>query len=175
MPLKLSVGLSKKVGLPHYGSLGASCQVEVELEGSLLRADPDGFHRHARNAFLACRQAVLDELARNDPGPSSGEDNGAICVEHPRAVASNGQHASECNGNGDLGTPASAKQLEFARQLAGQIRGIGIRRLEALCAQFYEKPLAALTGSEASQLIDKLKAVKSGKLDLAALQVAQAA
>ena len=45
MPLKLNVGLSKKIGLPDFGSLGASCHVEVELDGALLRTDLDGFHK----------------------------------------------------------------------------------------------------------------------------------
>ena len=64
MPLKLSVGLSRKVGQPDYGSLGASCGVEVELDPSLLHADLDGFHAHVRDAFVACQQAVNDELSR---------------------------------------------------------------------------------------------------------------
>jgi len=65
MPLTLTVGITKKHGLPNYGSIGASCHVEVELESSLLHGDLDGFHRHVRNAFLSCRQAVHDELDRH--------------------------------------------------------------------------------------------------------------
>jgi hypothetical protein len=65
--MKLNVRLSKKVGQPDFGSIGASCYVEVELEGSLLQSDLETFHRHVRNDFVACTQAVNDELARHHP------------------------------------------------------------------------------------------------------------
>ena len=54
MPMKFNVGLSKKVGLPDYGSLGASCHIEVELDAALVQQDLDGFHRQVRNAYVAC-------------------------------------------------------------------------------------------------------------------------
>ncbi len=36
MPLTLNDGLTKEIGLPDYGSVGASCHVEIELDGSLV-------------------------------------------------------------------------------------------------------------------------------------------
>ena len=48
MPLRTNIGLSKKVGLPDYGSLGASCHVEVELDASILDNKPAEFHNQVR-------------------------------------------------------------------------------------------------------------------------------
>ena len=39
MPMTLSIGLSRKLGLPDYGSLGASCNVTVESDAVLLHDD----------------------------------------------------------------------------------------------------------------------------------------
>ncbi|HVC97987.1 MAG TPA: hypothetical protein VND64_30225 [Pirellulales bacterium] len=156
MPLKLNVGLSKKIGLPDYGSLGAFCHVELELNNGLLDGGPSGFQAEAQRSFAACRQAVDDELARRR---TDGAD------EEPKQI-----HAPKnSNGSPPTGNPAhraSGKQLSYIEQLAGEIRDLGARRLEGLAQKMFNKPLADLSSLDASTLIDTLKQVKSGKIDL---------
>ncbi|MCA9122909.1 MAG: hypothetical protein H6822_06640 [Planctomycetaceae bacterium] len=162
--LKLNVGVNKKIGLPDFGSLGTSCHVEVEVDGHLIFDDLDAFHQKVRQAYVACAQAVNDELARqaSTTQPAS----------QPHAAASNGHAATNGNGNGNgyrngtNGGTASQKQLNYANQLAGQIQGLGVRRLEALADKMFGKPLAGLSSLDASALIDTLKAIKDGRLDL---------
>ena len=123
MPLKLNVGLSKKLGLPDYGSLGASCHVEVELDAALLQHDLEAFHRHVKNAFTACRQAVGDELARHQSAKAEDSTQSPTVPDTPAPAATNGNgHRNGTNGGG-----ASQKQLNYANQLAGQINGLGVR------------------------------------------------
>src|SRR6516165_10717983 len=64
MPLKLNVGVSRKVGLPDYSSVGASCNLELELDTALLEKDLDGLHARIREAYVAAHKAVHDELTR---------------------------------------------------------------------------------------------------------------
>src|SRR5262245_25639173 len=75
MPLRLQVGLQQKVGLRAYGSLGASCQVELELDIHLLDRAPDTFQQEVARAFDACRQAVQTELARQKPASCNGRSS----------------------------------------------------------------------------------------------------
>jgi hypothetical protein len=186
MSLKVNVGLSKKIGLPHYGSLGASCHVEVELDSTLLFADLDGFQEKVKRAYVACHQAVSDEIQRQQVAGSLNGVSNAVNSnghhDHGDRVAGNG-HGKPANGNparngasdrSDSGTReshrASSKQLSYARQLAGRIQGLGYRGLENLVATMLDKPLADLSSLEASSLIDTLKQVAAGSIDLASLQ-----
>jgi hypothetical protein len=165
MPLKLNVGLSKKIGLPDYGSLGATCHVEIELPAGLLDDGLDQFHERVRRAYSACRQAVEDELARHrQDGDADARRPGAS------AACGNGEatktRASGSRRTGSATHHASAKQLDFAAQLAGQIRGLGDRRLETLSQRMFGKSVADLSSLDASGLIDALKAIKAGEIDL---------
>lgn len=163
MPLKLNVGLSKKLGLPDYGSVGASCGVELELPNSLVFDDLEGFHRHVRNAYAACAQAVSDELARQQGTGAHPEPVSTPPHQH-RAPGSPSNGNGTAQGNG--GHRASQKQLDYVNQLARQIRGLGVRRLETLADRMFAKSLAELTSLDASGLIDMLKAIKAGEIDL---------
>jgi hypothetical protein len=167
MPLKLNVGISKKIGLPDYGSLGTTCNVEVEVDGRLIFDDLEVFHQKVRQAYVACAQAVNDELARQQPSVSQTADQPTAA---PRADIATSAATTNGNGNGHRngtnGGGASQKQLNYANQLAGQINGLGARRLEALANKMFGKPIAGLTSLDASGLIDTLKAIKAGTLDL---------
>lgn len=154
---------AKKIGQPDYGSLAASCHVEVELDQALLQTDLSSFHDRVQKTFTACRQAVNEELARSQSDGRHGS----------QPPAANGSRSARAEGNGhsngrqaNNGQHASAKQLDYAEQLAKQIRGLGTRRLEELAQKLFGKPLAGLSGLDASGLIDTLKAIKVGEIDI---------
>jgi hypothetical protein len=67
-PATASIGLSKKVGLPDYGSLGASCNLEVELDASIVQ-DPESFQEKIRRLYALASQAVVDQLAHANGKP----------------------------------------------------------------------------------------------------------
>ena len=108
MPLRLQVGLQQKVGLPDYGSLGASCHVELELDGQLIARSPDAFQQEVARAFEACRQAVQAELVRSKPTVTNGtsKTNGSI--------GGNGRQP------GDSRRRATASQVRALQAIAGR-------------------------------------------------------
>jgi hypothetical protein len=165
MPITVHVGLSEKRGTANYGSVGASCNVEFEAAHDLLD-DLEAFHRKVKNAYVACSQAVKDELAREQQAENAASNGHAAPRNgHPNDSA-NG-HAAGPRSNQPA--VASEKQLNYARQLAKTISGLGIRRLDHLAEKMYGKPLISLTTLDASSLIDTLKAIKDGRIDLDAV------
>ncbi len=155
MPLKLNVGVSRKLGLPNYGSVGASCAVEVELE-PLAFHDTDMLRSRCQEAFAACRQAVEEELAKQHACACSRTGDG-----DENATAADTQNGNARPGN-SIVPLATARQIDFAYHLAREIRSLGGQRLPVLVQQLYERKIEELTSPEASRLIDLLKEVRAG-------------
>ena len=138
--------------------------MEFEVDVGLLHRDPEELRRQVQDAYTACEQAVQDELGRHAPaGAANGQSPGQ--VNSNGAARRNGHSApAEASGNGHV---ASEKQLAYARAARrGSSAGSGVRRLEDLSQRMFSKPLAALSGLNASSLIDTLKEIKAGRIDI---------
>ena len=146
MAAKLSVGLQKKLGLPGYSSIGASCHVEFEVETSLMESNLEGFHQKVHSVYSACQQAINEQLARYQSTPPNLND--------PSRTQLNGQN----NPN-----PQQVRQ-ESSRATRNQIRSIfaiarnqGLDPLQIVRTRFNLDLAEDLTIREASSLIDELK------------------
>ncbi|HUE72292.1 MAG TPA: hypothetical protein VMP01_15515 [Pirellulaceae bacterium] len=159
MPLTVNVGLSKKVGLPDYGSLGASCHVQVELDGSLIFSDLDAFQQKVKQAFVACSQAVSDELYRQQSAGSSSASAASASVH------GNGQWGNSQRGDGQ---PTGQRRSQPRKATASQVRAIeaiaGKLQLDLgtwLQERFGLPLVSELSITQASETIDALKAFPS--------------
>jgi len=156
MPLKINVGLNRKIGEANYGSRGACVNFEVEVEPTLVEK-PDQLREKVRYLFQLAKTSVEEEL--NGHGVKDAASSGQ------NGHGNGGAHNGNANGHGHQATD---KQLGYARQLAGQVQGLGLRRLDELTNKMFGKPITDLTTLDASGLIDMLKQLKAGDIDLAA-------
>ena len=130
---------------------------------TLLAGDPEALQQRIREAYSVCQSAIDEQLARAQSGTNSAS---ALKPANGAPASSNNGNGTGSTGKAANGHPASDKQLTYARQLAAQIRGLGVRRLNELAQRVCSKPLADLSSLDASTLIDILKAVKAGTVEL---------
>ena len=158
MPLTLNVGVSKKIGQPDYGSLGASCHVEVELDAGLLSGEPELFQQRVRQAYAACCQAVNDELAWHQNGSvqNNGSSNGPAASANG---SSNNSHNSNPNRRSKA-RPATSSQVRALNAIAERQR---LNLANVLAERFQIQTADELSITEASELIDELKGTAGRK------------
>jgi hypothetical protein len=142
MAMKIHVGLQKKVGQPNYGSLGASCQIEFEMDSTLLESNMDGFHDRVNGAFMACRQAVNLQL-RQQESERAVESTTSIQKQLP-------ERRPESQRSGTV-TPNQLKAIY------GMARRQRIDLQKLLHERFDRYVPEDLTIREASELLDELK------------------
>lgn len=153
--LKLNIGASKKVGEQNYGSRGASVNLEIELDTSLL-TEPAKLQEKIRQLFGVARQSLAEELNGNGNGHSPSTTNG------------NGQSAKQPANNGTNGTNGASRNTTQRKATQSQVKAIHAiaRNLRIDVSQFLNERFRVgkpddLTIKEASQIIDDLKAEQS--------------
>jgi hypothetical protein len=105
MAARISVSASEKVGTNNYGSIGAQCSIEIELD-SRLADDPAALHEQITRYQEAATVAMRSHLGRMTANPTTGKANGttAQSLQPPASSTGNGQPAT---GNGTA-KPTSA-------------------------------------------------------------------
>jgi len=148
MPVKLNIGLSRKVGEANFGSRGASVNLEVELDSGII-SDQQRFQERVRALYAQARQSINAEL--DLPSEPSA-------IEQP-VPQRNGQ-ASAHNGNGN----GSQSRQEGGSATQSQVRAIfAIARRNRLdpknlvLERFGLERPEDLSIRDASSLIDDLK------------------
>jgi len=139
MAIRANVSFSQKHGQPDFGSVGAGCSLEFELDTTLLEKDSTALREQFDLAYTTCRQAVQQQLTP---------------FEQSERVLSHAAVQSNTNGKKRPSRPATQSQQ---RALWAICNNHGLN-LEAACRDEFDVPAAdCLSIAQASSLIDKLK------------------
>lgn len=152
MPLKLNVGLSRKIGEANYGSRGASVNVETELD-SVLVNEPGILRGKIRALFGVVRLALAEEL--NGGGNGKGHAS-----EPPSARArSNGHGADPSRTHQQPGNGPHVATPSQVRALHAIAHDQGVDLVGFLRGRFKVDHPDQLTIKAASQAIDELRSL----------------
>jgi hypothetical protein len=131
MPVKLNIGLSRKVGEPNYGSRGASIHLEVEMENGVLN-DPALMRDRVQDLYALARQSVDNELQRPadealvELAPAEQQVERPANIHLNNGHTTNGRHANVGSVNGSRsqphqGRPANGRLNEAGNSSAGRL------------------------------------------------------
>ena len=145
MPVKINVGVAKKIGQPDFGSAGATCNVEFELDGGFDNGSTERFQDAVRRAYAACREAVESELTSHKEG-SKPQPGGQHQSPPTNPVTNQSNSGTQIRG-------ATASQVRAIHAIAN---GNGVALAGALGRFNVTRP-DELSIRDASSLIDQLK------------------
>jgi hypothetical protein len=158
MPLKLNVGASRKVTDNNYGSRGASVNLELELDASLV-AETGKLQEEIRRLFGLVRASVAEELNGHGSANGDGHDAAATANVRPAHSGVGARTAGKARANGAGSRPATASQVRALHAIA---RSQGIELSQFLYDRFQLHRANDLLINQASSAIDALKAVGGG-------------
>lgn len=147
MPLKLNIGLSRKVGEANYGSRGASVNVELEVDGSLV-SEPAKLQDRIRQCFNLVRTSLNEELNGGNGSNGHGHTD-----PRPQTTA-NGNDARVNGSNGNNPRPATQSQVKAIHAIAKRHR---INIAPFLRQRYSVDRPDDLDIKQASEVIDELK------------------
>ena len=154
--LKLNVGTNRKIGQPDFGSAGASCNLELELDTGLFQ-DLEGLQQVVRRAYAACNQAVQDELTRI-AGDTCKNTQPQEVIEVRTSPTISGASVTRIPAaqftNQPSPRPATASQVKAIRAIAARRK---IDLVGLLREKFGLTTADELGIRQASNLIDELK------------------
>lgn len=142
MPLILNIGHSRKVGEPNYGSRGASVNLQMEVEASVVR-EPEELQRKIKYLFGLAKTCVDEELAVN-------------ARQSKDRLSADGQLLANRSVNGSPSGVRSATKGQI-RALHAISRQQRIDLTEELRRRFDMDRPDRLSVSQASELIDAMK------------------
>ncbi|TWT56537.1 hypothetical protein [Allorhodopirellula solitaria] len=147
MTTRLSVGVTRKVGQPNYGSACATCQLEIEIDSTLMNDHADTLTERIRRTFAICRREVDTELSQHaasqpsEPRKVNGPTNGTVIHSNARPSTNRVR-------------PATDAQIRAIHAIASKAN---VRLASELDAEFGVGSPQSLTLQQASELIEKLK------------------
>ena len=145
MPVRVNVGLSKKVGQENFGSLGAVCNVEFEIDGGYDNGSTDRFQDAVRRAYAACREAVESELAAHESGSKP-----QLGGQHQPAASNRAARQSTSKSQARSATSSQVRAIHAIANRSGA-------DLSDILSQFNVSRPDDLSIGHASLVIDQLK------------------
>jgi hypothetical protein len=158
MSMKINVGLSRKIGQPNFGSLGASCHIDLEIDAQTASRGPEAIQRQIMSAFTICKQSIDTELAKCDQSTRVIAPQSFTLTQNGPVAPSHAASPPACNAANESAAPprrsATPAQIKAIHAIASKA---GIEVASELGQRYGIRNPQQLSIGQASEMIDHLK------------------